>query len=63
MKKRTKNLSFGLFIILIGCDIFFSEPFISRGTIIPSEVGILFWIWGLIVLAYGIISKKAPEKR
>jgi hypothetical protein len=44
------NIIFGLFVLFIGADIFFSRPFITRGFVVPPIVGVLFWLWGGVIL-------------
>jgi len=52
-----KNVIFGMFLIIVGVDIFFGEPFISKGVVLDKNIGILFWIVGIIFILYEVRRK------
>jgi len=57
-----KNVFFGIFLIIVGVDIFFGEPFISKGIALDRNIGILFWIGGILFVFYEL-KKRIIGKR
>ena len=58
-----KNVFFGIFLIIVGVDIFFGEPFISKGVALDKNIGILFWIGGILFVLYEAKNKVVKHKK
>jgi len=60
---KLKNILFGIFLLIVGADIYFGEPFYSKGMALDRNIGFLFGACGLAWIIYELMRKKQFKKK